>query len=605
MPLSPIIPHLIVDMYDVFGPMSVIDDPGFHPPERAHPRQRVHSPAERGVDEMVFAGLKYDKKDVLLLPAQFAPTPVHTELYTSYAKASDGTYIDLDLNPKSLRELNRFTRFAHSHDELSAELREAIGDKQLQSLFAAIDQFAHMTANYRLNPRDRYDETITPPTGILVCMRDKADHKQGSLTIGVFAQQLIAHVPTQTRYEKPTDEALRVFNDASLPTQPVLWKYTVVAFKSSLLERVTDESKVGERYLVSEADFLIWPLPNREVHPSEFDWANATILGSGANGKAVKITWNIGSSNEETGRPAYITHPTLHKTKVVIALKALSPNHRTLTLIGYRREASVGIIAYMDKIATVTYEGHTHYVKNDHILPTMGWLIKGNHFGIITKFMPHELGRAIARLVSPDDGPRLKKELEDMKDELVTARRAPDSVDYVSILEKRIATLITRIEEFAVKTLATEHTPRQLATVFVDASHGLTYLHALGYVHRDIKPDNILIDDRGAGRLADFGYVTHMYQYAPVSGSRHYMPSYIPPLGNPHYYGDGYTDVFALAKSIEEFCANAVVKSDVANAALFTKFAAIAQTYLKEENRATLTAVGMWMALGNALLASP
>jgi eukaryotic-like serine/threonine-protein kinase len=41
--------------------------------------------------------------------------------------------------------------------------------------------------------------------------------------------------------------------------------------------------------------------------------------------------------------------------------------------------------------------------------------------------------------------------------------------------------------------------------VICQSSEGLAYLHEQGMVHRDVKPDNILIDMRGNAKLLDFG----------------------------------------------------------------------------------------------------
>src|SRR3712207_9419513 len=38
-----------------------------------------------------------------------------------------------------------------------------------------------------------------------------------------------------------------------------------------------------------------------------------------------------------------------------------------------------------------------------------------------------------------------------------------------------------------------------------DVASGLTHAHERGIIHRDIKPRNILLDERGSPKLADFG----------------------------------------------------------------------------------------------------
>ena len=45
----------------------------------------------------------------------------------------------------------------------------------------------------------------------------------------------------------------------------------------------------------------------------------------------------------------------------------------------------------------------------------------------------------------------------------------------------------------------------EAASIAKDIAEGLAAVHAKGYVHRDIKPDNILIDPAGAARIVDFG----------------------------------------------------------------------------------------------------
>jgi serine/threonine protein kinase len=55
--------------------------------------------------------------------------------------------------------------------------------------------------------------------------------------------------------------------------------------------------------------------------------------------------------------------------------------------------------------------------------------------------------------------------------------------------------------------VAGSHDWREALSVLIAAGHGLHAIHQAGLVHRDFKPDNVLIDTHGRARIADFGLV--------------------------------------------------------------------------------------------------
>lgn len=56
--------------------------------------------------------------------------------------------------------------------------------------------------------------------------------------------------------------------------------------------------------------------------------------------------------------------------------------------------------------------------------------------------------------------------------------------------------------------LATTRSRAEVLRVFTEAAHGLAAAHRVGVVHRDFKPDNVLLDDTGHARVTDFGLAT-------------------------------------------------------------------------------------------------
>ena len=93
------------------------------------------------------------------------------------------------------------------------------------------------------------------------------------------------------------------------------------------------------------------------------------------------------------------------------------------------------------------------------------------------------------------------------------------------------------------------HLPlERVRTVILQVGEALGYAHAQGVIHRDVKPSNILVDDRGNCRLTDFGIAKmvegtlHLTQTGALSGT----PSYMSPEQIQGETLDGRSDLYSL-----------------------------------------------------------
>jgi hypothetical protein len=60
--------------------------------------------------------------------------------------------------------------------------------------------------------------------------------------------------------------------------------------------------------------------------------------------------------------------------------------------------------------------------------------------------------------------------------------------------------------------------------VLADAAAGLAYAESLGIVHRDIKPDNLMLDQHGAVKIADLGLASTLEEgHGQAMGTPHFM----------------------------------------------------------------------------------
>ena len=117
-----------------------------------------------------------------------------------------------------------------------------------------------------------------------------------------------------------------------------------------------------------------------------------------------------------------------------------------------------------------------------------------------------------------------------------------------------------------------QHDPdwQEVLAAMVQAGRGIIAAHAAGLVHRDIKPDNLLIGDDGRVRVADFGIARHAPNAAPStpipypSGSGRELatigergaligtPAYMPPEQHDGGEVGPYSDQFSFCVTLWE-----------------------------------------------------
>ncbi|TMR26239.1 serine/threonine-protein kinase, partial [Nonomuraea zeae] len=90
----------------------------------------------------------------------------------------------------------------------------------------------------------------------------------------------------------------------------------------------------------------------------------------------------------------------------------------------------------------------------------------------------------------------------------------------------RAAVVMDLVDGVSLRTLLTEHgrtSPEAALAVLKSTLLALAAAHERGVPHRDVKPENVLVQADGTSRLTDFGVVVHAEEPGVPAGSPEYM----------------------------------------------------------------------------------
>lgn len=130
-------------------------------------------------------------------------------------------------------------------------------------------------------------------------------------------------------------------------------------------------------------------------------------------------------------------------------------------------------------------------------------------------------------------------------------------LDTLMLVDGRLALVMDYVPGRTLKQVLRDGGPlplKQVEQVLLDVAAALEHANEHGVVHRDVKPENIFIDDEGRSRLADFG-IARMGRAASdmtLSGSTIGTPSYMSPEQIDGEAIDGRSDLYSLGMTAFE-----------------------------------------------------
>jgi serine/threonine protein kinase/tetratricopeptide (TPR) repeat protein len=147
------------------------------------------------------------------------------------------------------------------------------------------------------------------------------------------------------------------------------------------------------------------------------------------------------------------------------------------------------------------------------------------------------------------------------------------TVHEVVELDDRIVLVMGLVNGSRLDAWVRDRSAAQIVAAFVEAGRGLAAAHARGLVHRDVKPQNILVGEDGVARIADFGLARLAPEQLDTDDDA--APSTTHGAGTPKYWAPEIrakqpatraSDQYAFCLSLQELLGDAPVSRGVQRA---------------------------------------
>ncbi len=210
-------------------------------------------------------------------------------------------------------------------------------------------------------------------------------------------------------------------------------------------------------------------------------------------------------------------------------------------------------------VSTTEPSVHDLPLERYELLQTLG----AGGMGVVYEAYDRELERRVALKLLRDDAPRAGAERSLLDEARAMAKLTHPNVVRVLDVGEHTGRVFVTMELARDGTLrdylsAGERSFEEIIKVFVDAGRGLAAAHAAGLVHRDFKPENVLLRD-GAALVTDFGLARVVRNAAlpdtpgalsAAAGTLHYMAP--EQLRREREKTDARADVFAFSVALWE-----------------------------------------------------